>query len=62
MNWKQIREMTNNSGVTIGHHTKNHFHLVSYDKETVIKEIEEANNDFLENELLKKIGDQNLIC
>ena len=48
MNWDQIRELAA-SGVTIGHHTKNHFHLVSYDKETVIKEIEEANNDFLEN-------------
>ena len=38
-----------NSGVTIGHHTKNHFHLVSRDKETIINEIEEANNDFFKN-------------
>jgi len=48
MNWNQIREMAD-SGVTIGHHTRNHFHLVNYDKETIIKEIENANNDFLEN-------------
>ena len=48
MNWNQIREMAD-SGVTIGHHTRNHFHLVNYDKETIIKEIEKANNDFLEN-------------
>jgi len=48
MNWSQITEMAN-SGVTIGHHTKNHFHLVSRDKETIINEIEEANNDFFKN-------------
>ena len=48
MNWTQITEMAN-SGVTIGHHTKNHFHLVSRDKETIINEIEEANNDFFKN-------------
>jgi len=48
MNWSQIREMVN-SGVTIGHHTKNHFHLVSRDKETIINEIEEANIDFFKN-------------
>ncbi len=48
MNWSQITEMAN-SGVTIGHHTKNHFHLVNKDKETIINEIEEANNDFYTN-------------
>lgn len=48
MNWSQIREMAN-SGVTIGHHTKNHFHLVNKDEETIINEIEEASNDFLKN-------------
>ena len=37
------------SGVTIGHHTRNHFHLVSKDKETIINEIEKANDDFLKN-------------
>ena len=36
-----------NSGVSIGHHTKNHFHLVNKDEETIINEIKEANNDFL---------------
>ena len=48
MNWEQIKEMAN-SGVTIGHHTKNHFHLVGKKKETIISEIEEASNDFLKN-------------
>ena len=48
MNWEQLKEM-NNRGVTIGHHTKNHFHLVSKKKETIINEIEEASNDFLKN-------------
>ena len=48
MNWDQIRELSA-AGVTIGHHTRNHFHLVNKDKETIIKEIEEASNDFLEN-------------
>ena len=48
MKWRQIKEMLN-SGVTIGHHTKNHLHLVNKDKEKIINEIEEANNDFLEN-------------
>ena len=36
-------------GVTIGHHTKNHLHLVTKEKEKIISEIEEANNDFLKN-------------
>ena len=48
MNWEQLKEM-NNSGVTIGHHTKNHFHLVGKKKETIISEIEEASDDFLKN-------------
>ena len=48
MNWDQLREMVN-SGVIIGHHTKSHFHLVNKDKETIINEIEEANDDFLKN-------------
>ena len=48
MNWEQLKEM-NNRGVTIGHHTKNHFHLVSKKKETIISEIEEASDDFLKN-------------
>ena len=48
MNWEQLKEM-NNHGVTIGHHTKNHFHLVSKKKETIISEIEEASDDFLKN-------------
>ena len=48
MSWNQLREMAS-SGVTIGHHTKNHFHLVNKDKETIISEIEKANNDFLKN-------------
>ena len=48
MNWEQIKEMVNH-GVTIGHHTKNHLHLVTEEKEKIISEIEEANNDFLKN-------------
>ena len=48
MNWEQLKEM-NNRGVTIGHHTKNHFHLVGKKKETIISEIEEASDDFLKN-------------
>ena len=48
MNWEQIKEMVNH-GVTIGHHTKNHLHLVTKEKEKIISEIEEANNDFLKN-------------
>ena len=48
MNWEQIKELANN-GVTIGHHTKNHFHLTNKKKEVVISEIEEASNDFLKN-------------
>ena len=48
MNWEQLKEM-NNQGVTIGHHTKNHFHLVVKKKETIISEIEEASDDFLKN-------------
>ena len=48
MNWEQIKEMVNH-GVTIGHHTKNHLHLVTKEKEEIISEIEEANNDFLKN-------------
>ena len=48
MNWEQIKEMANN-GVTIGHHTKSHFHLVGKKKETIISEIEEASDDFLKN-------------
>ena len=48
MNWDQIRELVD-SGVTIGHHTKNHFHLVNKDKETIINEIKKANNEFLKN-------------
>ena len=48
MNWEQVKEMANN-GVTIGHHTQNHFHLVGKKKETIISEIEEASNDFLKN-------------
>ena len=48
MNWNQINEMVN-SGVSIGHHTKNHLHLVNNDEETIINQIEEANNDFLKN-------------
>ena len=48
MNWDQIKEMAAN-GVTIGHHTKNHFHLVNKDRKTIINEIEEANDDFLNN-------------
>ena len=51
MNWEQIKEMVNH-GVTIGHHTKNHLHLVTKEKEKIISEIEEANND-----LLKNLGD-----
>ena len=48
MNWEQIKEMDSH-GVTIGHHTKNHLHLVTKEKEKIISEIEEANNDFLKN-------------
>ena len=48
MNWDQIKEMAV-SGVTIGHHTRNHFHLVNKDKETIINEIEKANDNFLKN-------------
>ena len=48
MSWKQIREMAA-AGVIIGHHTRNHFHLVNKDKETIINEIEKANDDFLKN-------------
>ena len=48
MNWEQIKEMLNH-GVTIGHHTKNHLHLVTKEKEKIISEIEEDNNDFLKN-------------
>ena len=48
MNWEQIKEMVNH-GVTIGHHTKNHLHLFTKEKEKIISEIEEANNDFLKN-------------
>ena len=48
MNWEQIKEMDSH-GVTIGHHTKNHLHLVTKEKEEIISEIEEANNDFLKN-------------
>ena len=48
MNWEQIKEMDSH-GVTIGHHTKNHLHLVTEEKEKIISEIEEANNDFLKN-------------
>ena len=48
MNWEQLKEM-NNHGVTIGHHTKNHFHLVGKKKETIISEIGEASDDFLKN-------------
>ena len=48
MNWNQIREMVN-SGISIGHHTKNHLHLTNSNKENVINEIEEASNDFLKN-------------
>lgn len=48
MNWEQIKEMDNH-GVTIGHHTKNHLHLVGKKKEKIISEIKEANNDFLKN-------------
>ena len=54
MNWEQIKEMAN-SGVTIGHHTKNHFHLVGKKKETIISEIEEASNDFLKKLPLEAI-------
>jgi len=48
MNWNHIREMVN-SGVSIGHHTKNHLHLTNSSKKNVINEIEEASNDFLKN-------------
>ena len=48
MNWEQIKEMDSH-GVTIGHHTRNHLHLVTKEKEKIISEIEEANNDFLKN-------------
>ena len=48
MNWEQIKEMDSH-GVTIGHHTKDHLHLVTKEKEKIISEIEEANNDFLKN-------------
>ena len=48
MNWNHIREMVN-SGVSIGHHTKNHLHLTNSNKKNVINEIEEASNDFLKN-------------
>ena len=48
MNWDQIIELAN-AGVTIGHHTKNHLHLVSHNEDKVINEIEEASSDFLKN-------------
>ena len=48
MNWEQIKELTN-YGVTIGHHTKSHFHLPNKSKETLISEIEDANKDFLKH-------------
>ena len=38
MNWNQINEMVN-FGVSIGHHTKNHLHLVNKDEETIINQI-----------------------
>ena len=46
MNWNQIRELAK-SGVSIGHHTKSHYHLVTKDRETIINEIEEASEVFL---------------
>ncbi|PPR33766.1 MAG: hypothetical protein CFH26_00094 [Alphaproteobacteria bacterium MarineAlpha6_Bin4] len=48
MNWSQIKEMVN-SGVSIGHHSKSHHHLVSKNQETLVEEIEDASKDFLEN-------------
>ena len=48
MNWRQIKELSD-SGVTIGHHTVNHLHLVDKDKELIIDEIENASNDFMKN-------------
>ena len=48
MNWDQIREMAA-AGVTIGHHTKNHLHLVNSSEKEVVNEIEDASKDFLQN-------------
>ena len=48
MDWDKIRELVN-SGVTIGHHTKNHLHLVNSSEKEVVNEIEDASKDFLQN-------------
>ena len=46
MNWEQIKEMVN-SGVSVGHHTNNHFHLADKNEDFVTKEIEVASKEFL---------------
>jgi len=48
MTWKEIKELSD-SGVTIGHHTVNHYHLVNKSLDTLENEIENANNAFKKN-------------
>ena len=48
MTWDEIKELSN-SGVTIGHHTVRHLHLVNKSMDIWENEIENANNAFEEN-------------
>lgn len=48
MSWDQIKELSD-SGVTIGHHTVNHLHLVNQEIEKLEYEIEHASNSFQNN-------------
>ena len=48
MTWEEIKELSD-SGVSIGHHTVNHPHLVNKSIDVLEDEIENANNAFQEN-------------